>query len=232
MLDFLLPFSDDFTECSYLPQQTARLPMSLPLQAISPVQFDLLMELGYRRSGTFYYRTQCPSCIACQPIRLIVSKFRPSRSQRRAMARSDRLRFQVARTSVDHDRVALFNRHRYERGLDRSDSAIDINGYRSFLLSAPNASLELSLWDENRLIAISITDVGISSLSAVYCFFDPEYSAHSPGTLCILKQVELALEFGREKLYLGYYVAANRHLAYKANFRPHQRRIDGQWLDY
>ena len=232
MLDYLLPFSDETSECSYRPDQTARLPMKLPLQAISPAQFDELMELGYRRSGTFFYHTQCPSCRACQPIRLEVSRFRPNRSQRRSLKSSTGLRFELAQPTVCLKRIQLFNVHRDQRGLNRFDTPVDAGSYRSFLLNAPNDSGELSLWDGDRLVAVSITDFGLTSLSAVYCFFDPEYAGSSPGTACILKQVELAMHLRKELLYLGYYVAANSHLSYKANFRPHQRRIDGVWQDF
>lgn len=232
MLDYLIPFSDELTECSYLPEQTARLPLSLPAAAVSSEQFDELMHLGYRRSGAFYYCTQCPSCQACEPIRLQISKFRPNRSQRRVLRRQGTLQFQLATPSLDSARLRLFNRHRDERGLSRPGSIVDASSYRSFLLNAANYSMELSLWDDDRLVAISITDVGLTSLSAVYCFFDPSDEAFSPGTLCILKQIELAREMGRAHLYLGYYVAANQHLAYKANFRPHERRISGQWREF
>lgn len=232
MLDYLLPFSDEPSECSYLPDQTARLPLKLPVQVVSPDQFDELMDLGYRRSGTFFYNTQCPSCQACQPVRLEPSKFLPNRSQRRAWRRAGGLRFELAQPTICPKRIELFNQHRDQRGLNRFDRSVDASSYRSFLLNSPNGSGELSLWDEDRLVAISITDFGLNSLSAVYCFFDPHDSGKSPGTLCILKQVELALMLQKTFLYLGFYVSANPHLSYKANFRPHQRRIDGEWQDF
>jgi len=232
MFDYLMPFSDETTECSYVPDQMARLPMSLPAGPIAPNRFDELMENGFRRSGTFYYYTSCPACNACQPIRLEISKFRPNRAQRRSRLRSDTLRYELARPTVDRRRVELFNRHRDERGLARSERPMDATSYQSFLMASPNVSVELSLWDGNHLVAISITDVGEFSLSAVYCYFDPDYAYVSPGTLCILKQVELARASKKLWLYLGYYVGSNPHLSYKANFKPHQRRVNGSWREF
>ncbi len=231
MLNFLIPFSDGPSPCSYLPDQIARLPMGLPAEAIAPERFDELMEKGYRRSGTFFYYTKCPTCCACQPIRIPVADFRPNRSQRRVWARSDQFRFELSSPKVDQNRVDLFNLHRDQRGLSHSESPIDAREYSSFLLGSPNPSAELTLWKGDHLVAVSITDVGLTCISAVYCFFDPEYSRWSPGTLCILKQVEWACSVGKEWLYLGFYVAANSHLSYKANFRPQQRRINGSWQD-
>lgn len=231
MIDFLRLFTDDASQCSYLQNQTARLPMSLPARPLKPEDFDLLMDSGYRRSGAFYYNTQCPRCRACLPIRLEVDQFCPNRSQRRAVARSSQLRFQLSEPQLDQQRVDLFNLHRHQRGLSKGESQVSAQDYASFLLSAHNESLELSVWMAGQLIAISITDVGLRCLSAVYCFFDPQYSKLSLGTLCVLKQIELARLNRLRWLYLGYYVAANAHLSYKSSFRPHQMRIDGQWQD-
>ena len=225
-------FSDEPSPCSYLPDRTARLCMSLSQAPVSPQQFDELMLLGYRRSGLFYYCTQCPQCSACEPVRLDVHQFRPSRSQRRVLNRGTQLRCELNRPTVDERRLELFNLHRLQRHLGRDDAPITASDYESFLLRSPNPSLELSLWHEQALVAVSITDVGRDCLSAVYCFFDPHFSRWSPGTLCILMQIVLARRQQMQWLYLGFYVAANRHLAYKANFRPHQRRIDGQWQDF
>lgn len=232
MLDYLLTFSDSCSECSYLPGRTARLPMSLPVRPISCERFDELMELGYRRSGMMFYRTRCPGCQACEALRVNVNQFRPNRSQRRAEARSSELRFELSSPVVDSIRVKLFNEHRQARGLAQSELPVTEDDYQSFLLGAPNLSYELSLWQEDRLLAIAITDWGKQSLSAVYCFFDPEFQRCSLGTVCILKQIELAQINRHDWLYLGFYVAENSHLSYKANFRPHQRRIEGRWLDF
>ena len=112
------------------------------------------------------------------------------------------------------------------------DVLADEHDYRSFLINSYCQVIELSFWYGETLIAISIADVGSSSLSAVYCFFAPEFSWMSPGTYAILKQIELAQTSRRRWIYLGMYVAANRHLKYKANYGPHQRLIGGQWLDF
>ncbi|MFK7736347.1 MAG: arginyltransferase [Pirellulaceae bacterium] len=160
--------------------------------------------------------------------------FRPSRTHKRTLQRGEReLRFEVNLPTVDRQRVELFNLHRRERGLDHGDAGgITTSEYRSFLLNAPCDSLELSIWYEMELIAVSISDVGTRSLSAVYTYFDPSYSKYGLGTLAVLKQWELGRQTDRRWLYLGLYVEANRHLNYKARFRPHQRRVGGEWRSF
>jgi len=232
-LEFLRVVVDDTDVCAYLPGQTARMPLCLPNGAVTSGQLDEILEAGYRRSGRFFYRTRCPNCSACEPLRLDVAQFTPSRSQRRAKQKGDQnLQVRIGAAGIDDHRIRLFNAHRSDRNLDHGNPPVDHDEYAAFLLNAPCDVIELSFWHQEQLIAISITDVGASSFSAVYCFFDPAASHFSPGTYAILKQIELAQLNQRQWLYLGLYVSANRHLNYKARFRPHQRRQAGEWVDF
>jgi arginine-tRNA-protein transferase len=139
---------------------------------------DELLSRGYRRSGRFFYRTQCPACSACESTRLNPATFRPTRSQRRAGKKGDEhLETRIGVPVVDQRRLDLFNQHRQQRKLDHGGAPVDAADYSGFLLSAPCDSVELSFWLEDELIAISITDVASESFSAVYCYFDPAASA-------------------------------------------------------
>ena len=82
------------------------------------------------------------------------------------------------------------------------------------------------------MIAVSIVDVGAESTSAVYTHFAPDAGRYSLGTYAILKQIEWAKQTSRTYVYLGMYVAENRHLNYKARFLPQQRLIDDEWVDF
>jgi leucyl-tRNA---protein transferase len=229
-IDFLKTVFDESSVCPYLEGKTARMPLSVPSLDVSPQQFDELLAAGYRRSGRFFYRTQCPACQACEPLRIEVSKFQESRSLRRVLRLGEEnLRLHVAEPVFDEQRLKLFNRHRAIRKLDRGESPADEFDYRAFLLEAFCQVWELSFWYENQLVAISITDVGKNSLSAVYCFFDPQFSWLSPGTFAILSQLDLARKHGFKWLYLGMFVADNAHLCYKSRFGPHERLVQGQW---
>ncbi len=232
-LEFLRIVIDDLDSCPYLPDQVARMPLYLPTAEITPARIDELLEAGYRRSGALFYRTQCPNCKACEPLRIDVNKFSPNRSQRRVWKRgTEQLRTVMALPQVDAERVRLFNLHRRTRRLDHGNPPVGEGEYRRFLLDAPCDVIEVSLWREERLVAVSITDVGHQGLSAVYCFYDPNEERLSPGTLAILMQVELARQLGCQWLYLGLYVAANRHLNYKAGYLPHQRRQADRWAEF
>ena len=219
--------------CSYLPGRTARLPYRHPVEMLSPEQFDQRLAEGDRRSGVYLYRTQCPACRACQPIRLDVAKFRSNATQRRIKRRGDkRLVVRVGPPVVDQQRVRLFNLHRDVRDLASGDVPIDEPSYAEFLTETCCQTIELSYWHEGRLVAIAIADAGKLSLSAVYCFYDPSFQRLSLGTYSVLRQIELCQTSGRRHLYLGFFIAESPHMSYKASFRPNQRLIEGRWMDF
>lgn len=208
------------------------MPLRLPVGSVTPEITDRILEMGYRRSGDFVYRPQCPTCSECKATRIDVAQFEMTSSMRRVLKRGDReLTCQWGPARVDHVRVELFNEHRAQRGLGQGCSPIDTESYRAFLSDTCCETVELAISHSGQLVAVSIIDVGKSSTSAVYTHFDPAASRFSPGTYAILKQIEWAQSTGRQFVYLGMYVADNRHLNYKARFTPQQRLCGEQWID-
>jgi arginine-tRNA-protein transferase len=217
--------------CSYFPDRTARLPYRHPLERLTPEQFDERLAEGDRRSGLYLYRTQCPTCRACQPIRLDLEKFHPDATQRRMQRRGDALlTVEITRPIVDREHVRLFNLHRDGRGLSAGESSIDEEGYAAFLTNTCCETLELSYWYGSRMVAVAIADAGQIALSAVYCYYDPSFKLLSLGTYSVLRQVALCQATQRRYLYLGFYIAESPHMSYKARFKPHERLLDGVWM--
>ena len=228
----LIVVQDQLQPCPYLEGRVARMPLRLPVSSITPAVTDELLELGFRRSGEFVYRPECPACQACQSTRIEVGRFHWTKSFRRVLRRGDRLlRCRWGQPQIDRRRVALFNEHRQQRGLEITGSDVDSEAYRSFLVDSCLRSEELAIEQDGRLVAVAIVDVGQRSFSAVYTYFDPAAGRLSLGTYAILKQVERAQQENREFLYLGMHVAENHHLNYKARFLPQQRLVGGRWQD-
>lgn len=229
----LTKVADEPSICPYLDARTARMPLEVPQHALNGEQLDHLLNLGYRRAGWFYYRTACPSCQACEPLRVDVPKFVESRSLRRVLKRGDaELQVTIGQPQCDDERLRLFNLHRIQRDMARSDGPADSADYSSFLVSSWNATSEICYWLGSRLAAVAIVDQGVTALSAVYCYFDPGLDHLSLGTYSILTQIRLARASNMRWLYLGMYVADNRHLRYKARYYPHERFQAGSWHRY
>lgn len=224
---------DQPSRCPYLSGRLARMPLRMPVAELTRTQLDQRLEEGDRRQGLVLYRTRCPECNACEPIRVRVSEFVPGRTLRRIERRGDReLRWEIGRPTADARRVELYNRHKQERGLADSASPITVEDYVEFLVATVCESFEIRYYAGDLLVGVAITDRGERGLSAVYCYFDPDYSALSIGTYSILKQLELCRRFGIEMLYLGLYIEECANMRYKARFLPHERRLDGRWVRF
>lgn len=213
--------------CPYRTGVTARMPLRLQFEP-SGERLDTLLSQGDRRVGPLMYRPTCPTCNACQSLRIPLDHFEFRRSHRRVVNRNADLELRITSPPVvDTPRVELFNRHRKERGLSRK--RLGRQGYRAWLSQTWTETLEFAWYKDGNLVCVSIVDRGKESSSAVYCHYDPSMGERSLGTLAILK----AIEWGKQKQlkwhYLGLYVEDNSHLSYKARFRPHERLINGIW---
>jgi arginine-tRNA-protein transferase len=222
--------SDAPSRCPYLPGQTARLPLRLPLRPLRPSEFTQRLQSGDRRQGLLLYRPDCPACQACEAIRIDVNTFAADKTQRRVFRRGEAtLQTAIGPPSVTADKVALFNRHKVERGLRPDDEVADADAYEQFLVETCTDTIELTYRDQGRLVGVAVMDRAADALSAVYCFYDPDYASRSPGVYSILKQVELCRAWGLRYLYLGLHIADCRPMRYKVRYLPHERLIRGVW---
>lgn len=224
---------DASEDCPYLPGRTARMPLRLPVRSLTGAELDARLERGDRRHGALFYRPTCARCTACQAIRLR-AEFPFSKAHQRVLKRGDAtLRIEMGPPEVSDERIALYDKHRFGRGLARDGSPpMDALSYQRFLVDRQCDSFELRYFDGDRLVGLAITDRGERSLSAVYCYYDPELPKLSLGTYSILTQLRLCREWGLEHLYLGLYIVGCGAMAYKARFRPHERLIGEQWTRF
>lgn len=223
--------SDEEEPCPYLPGETSRLPLRLPLARVEGEAFDDLLEEGDRRAGPFLYRTACASCAACEPIRIDTGTYEPSRSQAKVWRRNEgTIEVAVGAPRVTGRHLEIFNRHKLERGL--GEEATDAAGYVKQFLESCTDTLEVGYLLDGKLIAVSILDVGRTAVSSVYHFFDPDESKRSLGVYSVMKEIQLCRELGLQWYYLGLYVAGCRSLRYKADYHPHQRKQGGRWIEY
>jgi arginyl-tRNA--protein-N-Asp/Glu arginylyltransferase len=210
--------------CHYLPG-TPMTTESRVMVEVSPRELEELLELGWRRFGPVYFRPICTGCTECVSVRVPVEPFVPSANMKRVLQRAKSLRIEIERPTVDDLRLELHSRwHRSRegsRGWDTSD--LDRESYAlQFCFPHPSAR-EFSYWEGDQLVAIGITDQTPNALSAVYCYYAPEHSELSLGTLNVLTALAYAKQQELAHVYLGYRVEACESLRYKGRFLPQER---------
>ncbi|WP_026375174.1 arginyltransferase [Aestuariibacter salexigens] len=214
--------------CSYLPAQTEQLLVYADEGTLDPVQYEALISCGFRRSGDQVYRPHCPACRACQSIRVPVTEFTPSRSQKRILRRNHDLSCKISR----HEREAhyqLYERYINTRHKTGSMYPASVQQFHSFIRCAWIAPLFIEAYLNDELVAVAVTDELPNALSALYTFFAPDMEERSLGTFMILQQIEKSLQLDKAFLYLGYQVDDCSKMNYKRNFYPHQRFYADKW---
>ena len=219
-------------ECSYLPARQAITLFVDPNYDVSMKQYGTLAKLGFRRSGENIYRPHCSDCGLCIPVRLPVEEFKPNRSQRRNLAQNQDITFEEKEASYQPEHYELYRRYMQGRhaggGMDKDEP----ESYETLINAKWSDSKLLEFRLNDQLIMVAVIDIFDDGISAVYTYFEPEYSNRGLGVFGILSEIEYARSLNLDWLYLGYWNPQTTKMAYKANYQP-MEFFDGQdwqWL--
>ena len=212
-------FSTPPQRCPYLPDRCER-KIVTELFGDDPQQLhDLLISTGFRRSHGMVYKPACSGCAACVPVRIRVSDFRPSRSLRRVWTRNSDLQAKLLKPVASVEQYDLFARYQQSRHGDGGMATMSFDDYRAMVEDTMVDSSIVEFRDSSdRLVAVSLSDRLGDGLSGIYKFFDPDQGRRSAGTFIILWHVHHAHHERLPFVYLGYWIADCRKMAYKSRF--------------
>ena len=230
LLDKLKFYVTSEYACGYLPGKLARSIVATPENLITSETYGYLVQLGFRRSGLFTYRPHCDKCQSCVPVRVCVSEFEPSRSQRRTLKKHRSLQPILVPIEFSQEHFELYLQYQKSRhpggGMDNDDS----EQYRSFLMQSRVDSQMIEFRDNGKLCMVSLIDRLSDGLSAVYTFYDCSNHNNSYGVYNILWQIEHCYQENLPYLYLGYWIADSKKMSYKSDFFPIQGLYENTWL--
>lgn len=190
------------------------------------------MNANFRRSGGMIYQPICAGCRSCQSLRVPVSTFKPSKSQRRCWRKNADLSVTVQSPAPTPQKYDLYCRYLAE--WHERDDATSYSEFCDFLYASPVNTVEFEYrGPTGKLLGVGICDVSPESLSSVYFYFDPSERNRSLGTYAALRELEWAGGHQIHHYYLGYWVAGCAAMEYKASFQPNQiLGTDGVWRNH
>jgi arginyl-tRNA--protein-N-Asp/Glu arginylyltransferase len=177
------------------------------------------------------------ACEACISARVPVERFEFSRRWRKIMARNADLTRALKPADATPEQFALLRRYLNSRHAEGGMADMTYNDYAAMVeetaVRTHIVEYRYSSGPERgRLAAAALIDVLADGLSMVYSFFDPNENRRSLGVYTILDHIQQARASGFAHLYLGYWISGSEKMEYKAQFRPLELLLAGEWRPY
>lgn len=233
----LFTFATPPSQCGYLPDRVWSLRYDI-VGKLTAAEYGDRLRAGWRRFGHSLFRPACPTCTACQSIRVLVDRFRPSRTQARVRkANAGEVRLTVTTPAVSDAKLALYDRfHAFqadfkgwpERGPETTED------YADSFLDNPIPTEEWQYHIGDRLVGVGYVDAIPDGLSAIYFYHDPDFRDRSLGVWNVLELIRAAADRRLPYVYLGFHVAGCRSLEYKAAYQPNEvlDPATGVWVPF
>ncbi len=222
--------------CGYLPNKMAQSLIAAPQHLVDANVYSGLIQQGFRRSGKFSYRPHCENCQECIPVRIILDQFSPNRSQKRAFKQHQNLTTTILPAGFHEEHYALYTSYQHARHSDEkiqteaTSAENEIEQYQSFLCQSNVESVMVEFRENNQLKMVSVIDIVRDGISAVYTFYETNDPSASYGTYNVIWQTLWAKSLNLPYLYLGYWIKDSKKMAYKQNFKPLEKLINGEWI--
>lgn len=235
LINHRLPvFITDTHKCSYLDDREARTAFVDPSIPITQGMTSALNLQGFRRSGRYLYKTSCPACNACKPLRVLVKHFQANRSQRRTLRKNADLSTQLIppdqiTPEMDKNYYRLYERYIEKRHAHGDMYPPSRSQFDSFIGELYDFSQIVEFRLKERLVMIALCDQLTDGISAIYTFFDPELEKRSLGTYAILWQIQYCAQLGLPFVYLGFWVAECNKMNYKSCYQPNEIYTGESW---
>jgi arginine-tRNA-protein transferase len=222
------PQSTDFCmldyDCAYLPDKKVRMNYKYIPRATKSYN-TALIQRGWRRFGCYYFHPICNGCNECKSLRIDVKNFKSSKSQKKAIKRNFDTEILIEEPTLTKNHIDLYNKYHSFKSTKDNWSHRDISPreYKeNFVEGAYEFGKEVKYIRDGKLIGVDLIDILDDGISAIYFFYDPDYSRHSLGIYSLLYQIELARVLDLDWIYLGYWVDRCKAFSYKPNFKPQE----------
>lgn len=188
-------------------------PESLPLTTL-----DYYLEKGWYRMGQSIFTTHflCfdETLYSAIWVRLDLDKHQYSKSQRKLLRRNAKqFRIAYAPLNITPEKEMLYQKYK------RNFSGFIARSLTESLLDEEESNLyktvEVQVYDEDRLVALSFFDLGHEASASILGIYDPDYESYSLGYYTMLLEMQYCMDNNLRFYYPGYVVPGYRRFDYK-----------------
>ena len=190
------------------------------LNFLSPKDLDNYLQRGWFRMVQTVFTCQFlffeNAIFSTIWIRRSLKALSFSKSQRKILKKNKaQFRFEFGPLELNREKEKLF--HKYRKSFKGSTYlSLSSSLFEPFeLAKVLFNSYECRVFDGDKLIALSIFDLGEKSVASIIGIYDPAYSKYSLGLFTMLLEMEFGRDTGFEHYYPGYIIPPNTRFNYK-----------------
>jgi leucyl-tRNA---protein transferase len=146
-------------------------------------------------------------------LRLRLENYSGDNTEHKLRKINSRFRSDISRFSITTEKEELFARYRQNISFEASSSLYQLMFGKAF--HNVYNTMEVNLYDSNKLIACGFFDLGCNSAAGITSFYDPDYKKYSLGKFLIYLKIKYCKENGLQYFYPGYFVPGYSFFDYK-----------------
>lgn len=182
-----------------------------------PVQLDEYLSRGWFRMGQNIFTTNFLSFkshfYSAVWLRVVLDEYTPDNTELKLRKLNGRFTLQVGKASITPEKEELFGRYRENISFEASASLHQL--LQGKVSHNVYDTLEVTLYDDEKLIACGFFDLGMMSAAGITSFYDPAYRKHSLGKYLIYLKMNFCRDAGLRYFYPGYFVPGYPFFDYK-----------------
>lgn len=204
-------------------------------EKVTPLELDKLLNDGWRHFGCHFFRYNLNlhknEVKFVIPLRVKLADLTFSKSQRRLIKHNADLSVTIGDVIITEECEQMFDQHKDRFVEGKPTSLFDFLDETD--QSKPCGTKQMSVFDGDKLVAVSYFDLGKTMVSGVYAFFDVDQAARGLGNFTMIKEMEYAIKNGFEYYHLGYAYSGESFYDYKKRFAATEAfDWKGNWLPY
>lgn len=188
-----------------------------PSKPLTPEELDQYLSEGWFRMGqtifTCTYLGVHKEVYRVIWLRVVLEGFIHSKRLEKLSKLNCRFNLKIQQASITPEKEELFSRYKSGITFDASPSLEQLL-YGDSEHNIYN-TLEIDLYDGDKLIAVGYFDIGKNSAAGISCFYDPEYKKFSPGKYLIYQKMMYCKSQKMSYFYLGYFAQGYSAFDYK-----------------